>query len=559
MLDVALIENTIFMATGPGGLLPADISKLDDVRFMDRYTRFFKYKFFIVLLIVAVLLVWVAFFAQFVLPVQKFIDRQKIFNRLLTYLLGRHGPALFIENGIIKEHSGERLKKGPGVIWLDSASAAVTRSATAVKNTMGPGVYFTESNEYLAGSLDLHNQLQTLGPLENEDPFSPTPKENSDDPEYEINKGKYEQLQVNRKRVSALTRDGIEVVPNISVIFRVDTKSPEEGHPGSPFGYRFSRNNKDIQNEQKDQKAIEKAIIIGEGINPNFPPESLRHRVPWNQLPALLAVDLWREYLAKFTLDELFRTVEVALPSEPPPQELIEESDQLSQPIQMSGKRESFQEALAGILAEITKFINAITIFLEEKKGEQAKKPSVESTGSSLKLSGNGKSKKKTGLQVINDMVKARLTQARVINMDNHGRLGPGTITSHEHDLMQKRGLRVINVSIGNLRFENSVEEQFVRQWKATWLNNAEAERAQIDRQVSYVETNGQIQAIRQYAESLSRELILKKPSGIKESLKTLILRSRFEIINRDRLRRSMSTELQDMEEIIKWVEENGL
>src|SRR5215203_4313820 len=61
----------------------------------------------------ALLVVWIAFFAQFVLPVRTVLDRQKIFDRLITYLSGGHGPAMFIENGIIKEHSGERLKRGP--------------------------------------------------------------------------------------------------------------------------------------------------------------------------------------------------------------------------------------------------------------------------------------------------------------------------------------------------------------------------------------------------------------------------------------------------------------
>ena len=85
------------------------------------------------------LVLWMAFFAQFVLPVRTFRDRQKMFDRLITYLFGGHGPALFIENGQIKEHSGERLKKGPGVLWLDSASAAVTRTAGASNCDAGAG------------------------------------------------------------------------------------------------------------------------------------------------------------------------------------------------------------------------------------------------------------------------------------------------------------------------------------------------------------------------------------------------------------------------------------
>ncbi len=63
-----------------------------------------------------ILILWVTFFAQFVLPVRTAADRQKIVDRLFTYLSGGHGPALFIENGKVREHQGERLKKGPGVV-----------------------------------------------------------------------------------------------------------------------------------------------------------------------------------------------------------------------------------------------------------------------------------------------------------------------------------------------------------------------------------------------------------------------------------------------------------
>ena len=142
------------------------------------------------------LILWMAFFAQFVLPVRTFRDRQKIFDRLITYLFGGHGPALFIENGIIKEHSGERLKKGPGVLSLDSASAAVTRTATAIKQTIGPGVHFMDSREYIAGTIDLHIQSHSM-PKENDKPFG----EKSDYASEE----EYKQVQDRCKQVSALT------------------------------------------------------------------------------------------------------------------------------------------------------------------------------------------------------------------------------------------------------------------------------------------------------------------------------------------------------------------
>ena len=73
------------------------------------------------------LILWMAFFAQFVLPVRTFRDRQKIFNRLFANFFGSHGPAIFIRNGQLVKREGEERKKGAGVLWLDRTVATVGR------------------------------------------------------------------------------------------------------------------------------------------------------------------------------------------------------------------------------------------------------------------------------------------------------------------------------------------------------------------------------------------------------------------------------------------------
>ncbi len=152
-----------------------------------------------------------------------FRDRQKIFDRLITYLFGGHGHALFIENGKIKEHTGERMKQGSGVLWLNSASGAVTRSAVAIRQTLGPGVHFMRTWEYVAGTVDLHVQVQSIGPKESDKPFEGRKEEQPQE--------EWDQIQDRRKQVSALTRDGIEVIPNISVLFRSIQASQKKGNP----------------------------------------------------------------------------------------------------------------------------------------------------------------------------------------------------------------------------------------------------------------------------------------------------------------------------------------
>ena len=497
------------------------------------------------------LLFWMAFFAQFVLPVRTFRDRQRIFDRLITYLFGGHGPALFIENGEIKEHSGERLKRGPGVVWLDSASAAVTRTAVAIKQTIGPGVHFINTGEYVTGTVDLHVQLHSVGPKETDKPFGVK----RDDQTQE----EWDQIQDRRKQVSALTRDGIEVIPNITVIFRVNTGFPKEGQPGSHFGYRTGVTKRDKLNEERDKEAIRRAIL-GEGVNPNEKLDSPRHRVAWNQLPASLAVDVWREYAAKFTLDELFQPTQLVPPAPPThPEPTEEEIDPLSQPILVSGSRETMQDGLARMVRELNRMMDRAIRVLEGKKESPKPKRTTSPATLAVEVRGKRDLQRKTALQVINDMVKARLTQEEVDFLDDHGTRGQGTIPSMEYKLLQDRGLVVQHVSIGNLRFNPEIENTIIQNWSASWLNNARNESEQVEKKRSLAETKGSDKAIRQYADFLSKDLMQKKPVGIKETLKTLLLRTRTLIINNHPLRQRMTDEQQDLEDIIRWIEGNGV
>lgn len=494
------------------------------------------------------LLLWLAFFAQFVLPVQTIHDREKIFNRLLTRLSGGHGPALFIENGIIKEHSGERLKRGPGVVWLDSASAAVTRTPVAIKQTMGPGVYFIESKEYIAGTIDLHIQSHSIGPKESDRPFDPQ----GDDQTAE----EYHQIQDRRKQVSALTRDGIEVIPRISVSFRVDTGYPKHGQPGSRFGFRKGIRKHEKEQEEKDKEAIRKAIL-GEGINPMADPDSPRHRVAWNQLPVLLAVDLWREYAAKFTLDELFSPTQVVPPPLAQlPEPTLEEIDPLSQPLQFAPGQARVQTMLVSMLHDMNLFMARALKSMEDgdRLNPNGSKPPEASAPGTSRIT-SAEPQKKTALQVINGMIKARLTQPEVDILDDNGTRGEGTLPSAEFKLLQERGLKVLNVSVSGLTFDPVVDSTIISRWSTTWLKVAKMESDQIERQRTIVETAAREQAIRQYADMLSRDLVQKKPQGVKETLRTLLMRTRAIIFSNDQLSQRMTAEQQELEEIIKWIE----
>ena len=495
------------------------------------------------------LVLWMAFFAQFILPLRTFSNRLKIFWRLIIYLVGAHGPASLHRKRPDQGAFRERLKKGPGMLWLDRPAQRSRGTAVAIQQTIGPGAHFTHGREYVAGTVDLHIQSQVIGPKESDNPFAGKREEQAQE--------EWDQIQDRRKQVSALTRDGIEVIPNLSISFRVNTGFPREGQPGSRFGYRTGVTKREKDNEEKDKEAIRKAIL-GEGINPTAVLDLPRRRVAWNELPASLAVDVWREYAAKFTLDQLFQRDQL-IPAPPPriAQPLEEEIDPLSQPIQVGANHDSMQDNLARMVRQMNLMMAKGIRFLEGKKEEKTKRIILPQPFTSEPRA-KKEPEKKTALQVINDMVRARLTQEEVDILDDHGVRGQGTIPSAEYKLLQDRGLEVRSVGISNIRLNPAIEETIVNMWSATWLLNAKKASEQVERKRNLMQTTGHEKAIRQYADFLSKDLIQKRPVGIKETLKTLLLRTRTLIINNPQLRQRMDEEQQELDDILRWIEASG-
>jgi hypothetical protein len=215
------------------------------------------------------------------------------------------------------------------------------------------------------------------------------------------------------------------------------------------------------------------------------------------------------------------------------------------------------QDGLARMVRELNLMMSRAIKFLEDEKDTKAKRPSVYQPFPSP-ANEKKESEKKTALQVINEIVKARLTQEEVDDFDDHGVRGKGTVPSLEYQLLKERGLKVLNVGIGTLRFDPEIEETIINRWSATWLNNAKAESEQIKRKQNIVASAGSEKAIRQYADFLSKDLIQKKPVGVRETLKTLLLRTRALIMTNDQLRQHMDDEQQELEDIIRWIEVSG-
>lgn len=207
--------------------------------------------------------------AQFVLPVETIGDRLAAIRRLLGHALGERGPVMYIHEGRAIEAHGESERAGPGVFLVDQASAVVFRTDTAFTRAAGPGVIFTKPGERLAEALDLRRQERRISP----GALLPDDENGGEG-------------RLNRSR--AITRDGIPVSAEIAVEFILDPgheAEPREGRNPEKPPFEFHR------------ESIERAVyghVFSEFED-----------VPWAELPLRMVVDLWREEVKRWNLDDL--------------------------------------------------------------------------------------------------------------------------------------------------------------------------------------------------------------------------------------------------------------
>jgi hypothetical protein len=177
-----------------------------------------------------------------------------------------------VENGQIRQREGEQRRRGPGIIWLDTASAAVLRTPTSFTRTVGPGVVFNHYHEYIAATVDLHSQTQSMGPKDTDDKDDPF-KADKENPEFD-------EIQKRRWETGAMTRDGIEIVASITLNFGINLPLDSYKNPLTPFGY----SEQNVYNFVRNNVTSE---IIGR-----------------------MVVDIWREYVRRFKLSQLFESPE---------------------------------------------------------------------------------------------------------------------------------------------------------------------------------------------------------------------------------------------------------
>jgi hypothetical protein len=162
-------------------------------------------------------------------------------------------------------------------------------------------------------------------------------------------------------------------------------------------------------------------------------------------------------------------------------------------------------------------------------------------------------------------MVKARLTQQFVDELDEYGRRTGRQIPSEEFKLLQIRGLKVLSANVSNVRLHPTIQETMIKSWSADWLKFAKQESDQLDLRRTLIQTAAQERAQCEYAVRLSREInsvceTHRERPTVETLLMSTLLRTRAMIRSGEysnMLRLRMSTELQDIEDLIKWMGDN--
>jgi hypothetical protein len=477
-------------------------------------------------LLILVGIACISFFAQFILPIKTLPQRLRISGRLWLHAWGAHGPAVFVQNGRKVERRGESGRRGPGLVWIDTASAALTRTGAGPRRVLGPGIHFTDRNERIEKTFSLHVQSCLIGPDQNEQVFAKIPEDSG--PE---ERARHQVVQSRRRLVSGLTRDGNEVVPEISVTFKLDGQPAPAGLPGSRFGFSAA--------------AVELAAR-GEGLSADADGAQRTH-VAWNQLPGLIAVDLWREYLAKFTLDDLFTDR-----FEPVP-DILQPED----PPEISSPEAGLNRNPVGSAARLLwRLNNEIEHRMRRPPGETdiaSSAPRPPHSSGRIRPMPPGRAY--TALQVIGYMVRTRMTQAAAPILDECGRYGKGHFSSEEYKRLRERGIRVLDVRLGAVRFAPMVEEQIVKHWKTSWLGNAAREKLHVEQLEALAGEAGKQQALIEHARVLGKALRTESGSAVTGLLRTLLLASHAEILTDERFHGRGEGELEAIAALAKWVD----
>jgi len=167
-----------------------------------------------------------------------------------------------------------------------------------------------------------------------------------------------------------------------------------------------------------------------------------------------------------------------------------------------------------------------------------------------------------TACEIIANMVRSRLTQAKVAELNEFGRPTGRQVTCPEFTLLMRRGVRVLSVRLYHLRFPAAVEDQLVRRWRSSWLNRARQERDLLEYQRAYAKEAGHRDALLEFAQAASHPLGETQPGDIPTGdllLKKLVEGTLSLCVRDPQLHQRISLEKAGMIDLLSWVHAHGL
>lgn len=211
-------------------------------------------------------LLTLALASQYILPVRSQRERTKALERLYLYVSGGHGPIVFVRDGELVGSKEELKRRGAGVILLDGSSAVVLEKGRQFSRAEGPGIVFTSPAERIAATFDLRRQART-------------------------------------QNVAALTRDGIELKADVTVVFALD--------PTDQASPRDSEEERDIFGQAPVNPAYPFSAVSTFKAYYGSAVAEKDALVRWTDLPLIVASEIFRDHISRASLDELF------LPNDP--------------------------------------------------------------------------------------------------------------------------------------------------------------------------------------------------------------------------------------------------
>ncbi|HWQ47325.1 MAG TPA: hypothetical protein VN376_10675 [Longilinea sp.] len=247
-------------------------------------------------LFAGVFLVMLFVYSQFIIPTNKLQNRVLIFLYSFLHMVGFHGVPQRIENGRLYPENINPNKKGPFILLVDTASAGLVEDNSNHTHPVGPGVHFMGINTHVGATAVLSPQMRTLGPLLDEDPFAPFNPQT--EPESD-----YEQRQTRRRETNGRTRDGIELSPTLTINFAIDPRVPRQVKRPLKIG-RNAVVGPGLTEYGYCPESVTAALVDRSSKHPA--PGRQPHSTEWQWIPGRLTIDLWREYIGRFTFTQLF-------------------------------------------------------------------------------------------------------------------------------------------------------------------------------------------------------------------------------------------------------------